>query len=133
MGKSHPFYVLRYVQGETIVKTLHSLSAYVLVALGTGHTLLTPIFYPGFSADALWFAGTGLALLFLGLLNIAAQQNPIPILLNLCVIANLMGAFFLGLVTCAVPEFQAFVALLAASGLVVSTLAFRKDTPVAIS
>ena len=115
------------------MKTLHLISAYVLIALGTGHTLLTPIFYPGFSADALWFAGTGLALLFLGLLNIAAQQNPITILLNLCVIANLMGLVFLALVTFAVPEFQAFVALLAAFDLVVSALAFRKSTLAAIS
>jgi hypothetical protein len=115
------------------VKTLYSISAYLLVILGTGHTLLTPTFYPGFSADALWFAGTGLALLLLGMLNIATIKNPIPTLLNLCVVANLMGVIYLALVTLAIPEIQAFIALLAAFGLVVSALAFRKNTLAAIS
>jgi hypothetical protein len=115
------------------MKVFYSISAYVLVALGTGHTLLTPVFYPDFSADALWFAGTGLALLFLGLFNIATLQNSIPTLLNLCVIANLIGLIFLALVTVAVPEIQAFIALLAAFGLLASALSFRKNTLAVIS
>jgi hypothetical protein len=96
------------------MKTIYSISAYLLVALGTGHTLLTPVFYPGFSADALWFAGTGLSLLFLGVLNIVAERLPDRGLHNLCVVANLIGTTFLILVTVTVPEFQAFMATLAA-------------------
>lgn len=43
----------------------------VLMALqGAGHTLVgTPLSYDGITQDAIWFAGAGLAMCFLGLLN----------------------------------------------------------------
>ena len=31
--------------------------------LGTGHLALTPLLYPGWTLDSLWFVGTGLAML----------------------------------------------------------------------
>ena len=33
------------------------------VLLGTGHLALTPLLYPGWTIDSLWFVGTGLAML----------------------------------------------------------------------
>jgi len=57
------------------MKTVHRISAYIIVGLGLIHTLATPIFYSGFTEDGLWFAGTGLGLVFLGLLNLEVIQN----------------------------------------------------------
>lgn len=37
--------------------------------LGLVHIGFTPVFYPGMRIDSLWFAGTGLSLIFLGLVN----------------------------------------------------------------
>ena len=107
------------------MKTIYALSAYLLVALGTGHTLLTPVFYPGFSADALWFAGTGLSLLLLGLINIIALRLSDRALRTLCVAANLVGMAYLTLVTLAVPEVQAIFAILAALGVTIGSLSAR--------
>lgn len=104
------------------MKVFYSISAYVLVALGTGHTLLTPVFYLNFSADALWFAGTGLSLLLLGVINIIAMRLQDRALGNICVAANLIGVVFLTLVLLAVPEVQALFAVLAALGAVVGSI-----------
>jgi len=48
-------------------------TAGVLIAVqGAGHTFLgTPMFFRAVSQDAVWFAGAGLAMIFLGLLNLA--------------------------------------------------------------
>jgi hypothetical protein len=60
------------------MKIVHRISAYILVGLGLIHTLATPFFYSGFTEDALWFAATGLGLIFLALLNLEVIQNPTP-------------------------------------------------------
>ena len=105
------------------MKTFYSICIYLLVALGTGHTLLTPVFYPGFSADTLWFAGTGLSLIFLGLLNIGAERSPEQTLRAICITANLIGTAFIALVTIAVPELQAFLAVLVVLGTTLGSIA----------
>jgi len=79
--------------------------------LGIAHTALTPLFYAGLSPDALWFAGTGLALIFLGLLNVAAERVFEPWILNLCIAANLIGCVYGMLLVVALPAAQAFAAL----------------------
>jgi hypothetical protein len=53
-----------------MLNTVHKVSAWLLVALGVVHTSLTPMFYSRFTLGALWFAGSGLAMIFLGFLNI---------------------------------------------------------------
>jgi hypothetical protein len=79
-----------------MLKTVHKISAWLLVALGTVHTGLTPIFYGRFTLNALWFAGSGLAMLFLGFLNItlgrAAGRDRMVCVL--CHIANLLCTIF---------------------------------------
>lgn len=65
------------------MKTIHVACAYVLANLGVLHTMLTPLFSPGFSTDTLWFAGTGLGILFLGLFNLAVIRTSRRATLNL--------------------------------------------------
>lgn len=109
------------------MKTVHKVSAWTLVVLGTGHTLLTPIFSPGFDTDALWFAGSGLGLLFLGLLNLTVLMSAARATLNLCLIANLMGFVYTTLVAVTLPVPQAFLAILASLGVMIGCISARKS------
>jgi hypothetical protein len=54
---------------------LHKISSCLLIALGIVHTSLTPMFYGRLSLNALWFAGSGLTMIFLGLLNIGVNRS----------------------------------------------------------
>jgi hypothetical protein len=58
-----------------MLSTVHKISSVLLVALGVVHTALTPVFYGRFSHNAMWFAGSGLAMIFAGLLNIMLSRD----------------------------------------------------------
>ena len=58
-----------------MLRTLHMISSVLLVALGVVHTALTPMFYGRFTLGALWFAGSGLAMIFAGLLNLTLSRG----------------------------------------------------------
>jgi hypothetical protein len=92
------------------MKLVHQISSWVILLLGVGHMTATPAFYPGFTAEALWFAGTGLALVFLGLLNLTATQTPGKTGMILCLLANALASVYGVLIPMLVPEPQAFVA-----------------------
>ena len=68
----------------------------LLIALGAVHTALTPVFYGRFTLNALWFAGSGLAMLFVGFLNIALSRDVgrDRLIRILCYVANLLTVFF---------------------------------------
>ena len=93
------------------MRQFYRITAYLLL-IGVIHTALTPVFYHEFSPDALWFAGTGLALVFLGLLNITAERVFEPWILNICVVANLVGCIYSILIVIVLPEIQAVAGLL---------------------
>jgi hypothetical protein len=78
------------------MKTVHKISSWIILALGVVHTLATPIFYSGFTEDALWFAGTGFGLVFLGLLNLEVIHNPTSGGFSLCIVANALISLLYG-------------------------------------
>ncbi len=92
------------------MKHFYRISAYLLL-IGVIHTALTPLFYDQFSQEALWFAGTGLALIYLSLLNLVAERNRTKGMLKICVAANLVGLVYGILIVIALPEVQAFISL----------------------
>ncbi len=92
------------------MKLFYKISAYLLL-IGVVHTALTPLFYDQFSPEALWFAGTGLALVYLSLLNIMAERSRADWMLKICVAANLAGLIYGVLIVFALPEIQAFISL----------------------
>jgi hypothetical protein len=79
-----------------MLNTVHKVSAWLLVALGAVHTALTPMFYGRFTLGALWFAGSGLAMVFLGFLNITFGRAGVRdrLVRVLCYIANLLCTVF---------------------------------------
>ncbi|HEX2077026.1 MAG TPA: hypothetical protein VHG08_04930 [Longimicrobium sp.] len=87
-------------------------AAGLLVALGTVHASLTVPFYGELSPDAVWFAGTGLAMAFLGCLNLALAASSAVGVRTLCRAANVVGLAYGALAAIAVPEPQAYFGLL---------------------
>ncbi|HMB24097.1 MAG TPA: hypothetical protein VKP08_14740 [Anaerolineales bacterium] len=105
------------------MKTIYKASAWVLTGLGILHTVLTPLFYSSLTEDALWFAGTGLGLLFLGLFNLAMLRAPAAH--ELCLAANILGSVFGILIVVVMPAPQALLALLAFLGVTVGCVFAR--------
>jgi hypothetical protein len=98
--------------------------AAALTAGGVGHILLTPIYYRGKSAqDQVWFAGSGLALAFLGMLNIARVRGDATAR-GLSQLANPAGTLFLGAAAAQMREPQTIVGLAISAGL--TALAMRE-------
>jgi len=63
----------------------------LIIALGSLHSVLTFVFYKDFSSRALWFFGTGLALVMLGFLNVANyRQGSDQTIRVLCAVSNLI-------------------------------------------
>lgn len=101
---------------------VHLVSAIVVLGLALAHTGYTAVAFGSWSPGAVWFAGTGLGLLLLSALNLAARRAvPVPgPVARLAVVANAVGLLFgLGAVL-AVPEPQAFVVLAGLAGLALS-------------
>lgn len=89
----------------------YRLSSYLLM-LGVIHAALTPMFYKFLSPNGLWFFGTGLALVFLAMLNIAASRLLNSWLLKLALTANIIGTSFSALTTYVLRQPQAYIGLL---------------------
>jgi hypothetical protein len=91
--------------------------AAAFTAGGVGHVLLTPILYRKEHAlNQVWFAGSGLALAFLGMLNIARVQGDAHVR-GLCTAANPAGTVFLSVAMAQAPSPQLGAALLVSTAL----------------
>ncbi len=90
--------------------TFYRVASYLLM-LGVIHSALTPVFYDFFSLNGMWFFGTGLCLVFLGFLNIAASRLLDLWLLRFTLFANLIGTTFSILILFVLNKAQAYVGL----------------------
>ena len=106
---------------------LHRYTAYALAALGLVHTLAARC-YGELSADAIWFAGAGLALVFLALLNLAADASPPGRVWTICRAANVAGLFFAGPAAIAVNEPQGYVGFLLVAMLTTAAFLTRENS-----
>lgn len=100
-----------------MLETVQKVCAWLLVALGAAHALLTVPFYGQLTPRAIWFAGTGLMMVFLGLLNLIARRTADPGARRLCQAADLLGLGFGVLAVLAVREPQAFLGLVLLFGI----------------
>ncbi|HEX8068628.1 MAG TPA: hypothetical protein VF546_01665 [Pyrinomonadaceae bacterium] len=53
-----------------MLRTLHKIASYLIIALGGAHMLFTLHDYDSFDLDALWFFGAGVAIVFAGFINV---------------------------------------------------------------
>jgi hypothetical protein len=80
-----------------------TVASYGLVAAGITHTALTFLFHPKGDEVALWFAGAGLALITLGLLNLARRAAPYSRVRQLSAAGNVAGIAYMLIVTAMLP------------------------------
>ena len=96
---------------------IHQVSSALVTLVALVHTGLTPFLYSGWSSNAVWFAGTGLALLLLGGANIAARKDHAAgASREFCRAANFGFLAFAVVAVVAVPEPQAFLLLASLAG-----------------
>jgi uncharacterized membrane protein len=97
-----------------MLRTLHTIVSYLLVGLGVVHTSMTPVFYGRLSQGALWFAGSGLAMIFVGFLNVIFSRNEgrDKIVRVMCYVANLLTVIFGGMIVTVDSEPQVFFGML---------------------
>ena len=99
-------------------RRVHLAASWLLVVLGLIHAAMTVILYSGWSADSVWFLGTGLGLLLLAALNlshIGVEPCRLPTT-RLVHLSNGVFAVFGIAAVVAVPEPQALVVLMALLG-----------------
>ena len=90
----------------------YKIAIYLLILLGVIHSSFTFVFYKSFNADALWFFGTGLTYIFMGLYNLAALKVKITSITNIAVILNFIGTVFTMAITYILKEPQSYFALI---------------------
>jgi hypothetical protein len=105
----------------------------VILVMGLAHTALTPVFAPGLSVAALWFSGSGLAMIFLGLLNAARLWGRAHArrMRALCLAGNLAALAWGALVITVLPVPQAFLVLAAVLGVTAGSLRTGSTGPTA--
>jgi hypothetical protein len=99
------------------LKTAYKTCSWLIVALGGAHTLFTLHDYDEFSLGAMWFFGSGLALVFAGFLNVANLRaaGRDPLVRTLTVLTNVLCAllFVAALSLMRQPQVVAGIALFA--------------------
>ncbi len=109
-------------------RRLHLLASWLVVAIAIAHTIVAALTFRTWSPDAVWFLGTGLAILLIGTMNlthIGLEPCRMPTV-RFVRAANILFALF-GLASLlAVPEPQTVVLVIA---LVAQVLAGRITLP----
>lgn len=96
---------------HVIMEKTYKIASFLLVILGAVHALLTPFFYQTINADSLWFLGTGLAYIFMGLYNLASIKVKIISIFNIAILLNFIATIFTIAITYLLREPQSFVAM----------------------
>jgi hypothetical protein len=113
-----------------MLKTVHAVCTYLIVALGILHLLFTFHDYDAFTLRALWFASAGFAIMFAGFLNLIllrATARDARLVRALCFIANLICAGLFGAALLLMRQPQVFVGLLLFTLAAITSLALRQQ------
>ncbi|MGI9107291.1 MAG: hypothetical protein ACR2G4_13695 [Pyrinomonadaceae bacterium] len=113
-----------------MLKTLHTVCTYLIIALGVLHLLFTFHDYDAFTLRALWFAGAGFAVIFAGFLNLALLRvaGRDALLRALCFSANLICASLFGAALWLLRQPQVFVGILLFAFAAVASLAAHRQS-----
>ncbi len=111
-----------------MIRTLHRVCTYSLITLGVVHTSLTPLFYGRLSPGAMWFAGSGLAMIFVGFLNVAFDRSVgrDRVVRALCYVANLLTLVFGVLIVVVDSEPQVLFGLVLITLMTVTALILKE-------
>ncbi len=97
-----------------MLKLLYNSVACLMVALGLAHLFLTTLNYDALTLDAMWFAGSGLAIVFAGFLNLtlAADSGANRRGFALCLATNLVVTLLFAGALAVLPQPQVLVGAL---------------------
>lgn len=96
-----------------MLRTIHKIITGLIVALGLLHVSVTFFDYDSFSVEALWFAGTGVAIILAGFLNLVLLRDVgrDKVVQILCVITNVVFAAMFASALLILPQPQVFFGL----------------------
>lgn len=111
-----------------MIETIHNICSWLLIALGVVHTALTPAFYGRLSLGAMWFAGAGLAMVFVGFLNVILGRDARRDALTrvLVYVSNLLTAVFGAMVVVLDREPQVLFGMLLIATLTVTAFLLNR-------
>ena len=97
-----------------MLKRMHVIVTYLIVALGVVHLLFTVRNFNRFTLGALWFASAGFAIIFAGFLNVVLIRGAgrDRVVRALCLTTNLMVTALFGAALYVLREPQVFIGLL---------------------
>ena len=98
------------------------IAIYLLILLGVIHSIFTFILYKTLDINALWFFGSGLMYVFMGLYNLAAMKVQFTSISNIATILNFVAVLFTIVISYILKEPQAFVALILVIYIFIGTL-----------
>lgn len=101
---------------------IDKVSVIALTLLGFTQLLLTPLFHDTLSQDAVWFFGSGLALVFLGFLNLARRLSQHKSILVMAAISNTIGVLFTMGIVAVYTMPQAVIALFLMVSITMATI-----------
>jgi hypothetical protein len=101
---------------------IDKVSVIALTLLGLTQLILTPIFYDALTQEAVWFLGSGLALLFLGFLNLARRISYHKAILVMSAIANTIGVLFIMGIVAVYTVPQSVIALFLMVSIMMATI-----------
>jgi len=95
------------------VKILYKIITGLIIALGLLHIGFTPFNYRSFDMDAMWFLGTGIAIILAGFLNLVVirESGKDMLIRILCLITNISFALLFGVALFQLGQPQVFVGL----------------------
>jgi hypothetical protein len=113
---------------RNVLRLVFWLSAGLCGLLGLIHTTVTFVAFRTLSAGAIWFAGTGLGMLLLALINVAAWRGSYrdPLVRYGSIAANTAMTILGLLAVRAVPEPQAYAVLASFVGLLITSLRYAR-------
>lgn len=96
------------------MKTAHSIANFLIVLLGCVHVGFTFFNYHGLSYDAIWFFGTGIAIVLAGFVNIALlrDRERDTVIWTMALVTNLLFLIGFGAASYMMREPQVFVGAL---------------------
>lgn len=96
-----------------MLKILYQIIIGLIIALGSLHTVLTRCNYEDFSIDAMWFFGTGIAIILAGFFNIACLRHgkADKLIQALCIVSNLIFTAIFAAATFLLPEPQVYLGI----------------------
>jgi len=95
------------------VKLSYKIITGLIIALGCLHIGFTPFNYSRFDTGAMWFVGTGVAIILAGFLNVAVIRDAVNdrVIRTLCVMTNASFALLFGVALFHLAQPQVFVGL----------------------